>query len=72
MCSAGSGKHSCQARSRQHSNYRPDLIVKDFKVTLLMFALEKKMFSLTVSETILIVPLKFVPTVGKSLGKSCQ
>lgn len=42
MCLAGSGKHSCQARSSQHSNYKPDLIVKDFTVTLLMFALEKK------------------------------
>ena len=47
MCLAGSGKHSCQARSSQHSNYKPDLIVKDFTVTLLMFALEKKVFSLT-------------------------
>ena len=42
VCLAGSGKHSCQARSSQHSNYKPDLIVKDFTVTLLMFALEKK------------------------------
>lgn len=46
MCLAGSGKHSCQARSSQHSNYKPDLIVKDFTVPLLMFALEKKVFSL--------------------------
>ena len=46
MCLAGSGKHSCQARSSQHSNYKPDLIVKDFTVTLLMFALEKKCFLL--------------------------
>ena len=45
MCLAGSGKHSCQARSSQHRNYKPDLIVKDLTVTLLMFALEKKVFS---------------------------
>ena len=47
VCLAGSGKHLCQALSRQHNNHRPDLIVKDFMVTLLMFALEKKVFSLT-------------------------
>ena len=46
MCLAGSGQHSCQARSSQHRNYKPDLIVKDFTVTLLMFALEKKCFLL--------------------------
>ena len=66
MCLACSGKHSCQAPSRQHSNYRPDLIVKDFSVTLLTFAQEKKsVFSYTFKQLCL---SNFVPTVGKSLG----
>ena len=70
VCLVGSGKHSCQARSSQHSNYKPDLIVKDFTVTLLMFALEKKsVFSYAFKQLCL---SSFVPTVGKSLEKSCQ
>ena len=70
MCLAGSGKHSCQSRSSQHSNYKPDLIVRDFTVTLLMFALEKKSgFSYVFKQ---LCRSNFVPTVGKSLEKSCQ